>query len=286
MCESPLPQFEAGPSSSGGSGRCDDSIGALPNGHACCGWPLNDGTMCKYTGQSQHVTRHRNDFANHSNHRSELAERQLVQAEHASSIFKRPRPSEYQSPTVTSSTRQPAAAAAAAAVAAAAAAAAAGSSSSTHAERFAAAKARDADRLRQFQFVHPDAAQRSRAEDDAMQREREQLEQEQLEQEQARIHQEQAQFEGSQFMAVITAAAAQAATQATAALTAQIDELTQQLQGLPAAVARDVPAAVRDHDEAEALRLSNEALESSLQRQVRPPCARESSLTARPVSLP
>ena len=88
---------------------------------------------------------------------------------------------------------------------------------------------------------------------------------ERLEQEQASLHQQRAQQEGIQLMASIAQAAAEAAT---AALSDQVHALTQQLQGLPAAFARDVPAAVRDHDEAEAVRRSSEAADSSLQKQI------------------
>ena len=69
-------------------------------------------------------------------------------------------------------------------------------------------------------------------------------------------------------MTFVQAAAHAAAHVATAALEAQIGAVVAQLEGLPQALAREVPAAVRDHDEAEALRLSNEALDSSLQKQI------------------
>ena len=67
------------------------------------------------------------------------------------------------------------------------------------------------------------------------------------------------------FVAGIATVAAQAAT---AALKAQISAVVSQLQSLPQALVREVPAAVCDHNEAEALRLSSEALDSSLQKQI------------------
>ena len=69
-----------------------------------------------------------------------------------------------------------------------------------------------------------------------------------------------------ELMAGIAAAAAAQAT--TAALQTHINALILQLQDLPQALAREVPAAVREHDEAEAERLSSEALDSSLQKQI------------------
>ena len=88
---------------------------------------------------------------------------------------------------------------------------------------------------------------------------------ERLAQEQSNLHQEQAQQEGLRLMASMAQAAADAAT---ATLSTQMQAITQQLRDLPATLVRDVPAAVRDHDEAEAHRLSTEAADSSLQQQI------------------
>lgn len=150
-----------------------------------------------------------------------------------------------------------------------------GSSSNPKTKSFLDATARDAARLKQFEFVDPRQSGSSPTDcsgdycGEASESERERVEEEQ-----ARNYQEQAQMEGAELMATIAEVAARAATEQTLALSARVDALTQQLAGLPAAVVREIPAAVRDHDEAEALRLSNEAPDSSLQRQVRQLSAR------------
>ena len=59
-----------------------------------------------------------------------------------------------------------------------------------------------------------------------------------------------------------------AADEATAGLAEQVRQLTLKLTDMPSAIVRDLPAAVREHDELEAVRLAENANESNLQRQL------------------
>ena len=215
--------------------------GADAAGEVTCGWPLNDGRRCDYSARQNHVNRHRRELAAHSEHRAKLErESSRGQTQFGSFFGKRPRVSE-DSASSTSSTRaippppQPPPAA------------------TTSSTRFTPTRPSMPAPFHEFAFGGTATTAEGRAYTERM------------EQEQAILHQQQAQQEGIQLLASMAQAAAEAAT---AALSEQVHALTQQLQGLPAAVARDVPAAVREHDEAEALRRSTEAADSSLQNQI------------------
>ena len=217
-------------------------------GQVLCGWPLNDGCVCDYHGAQFTVNRHQRELGAHSEHRKKL-EREASRKQTAfGSLFgKRQRASEDSAPS-TSSTRsippsppQPPPAT--------------GTAPPSTLPSFPQAinSMPPPQYFDEFTFDGTATTDEGRAYT------------ERLEQQQADLHQEHAQQEGLRLMASMAQAAAEAAT---AALSDQVHALTEQLRDLPANVARDIPAAVREHDEAEASRRSNEATDSSLQRQI------------------
>ena len=206
-----------------------------------CGWPLNDGSRCAHVCAANKMKSHHDNHPEHSNRR---ATQSTLQRENGSGIvgaaFKRPRSdtAAESHPTVTSSTRsvplepslhRPA------------------TTSSTHTP----------GPFEEYRFHHQAGGSSGEAGPSY---------------ESGCLHEEQAQQgqvqqpQAVELMAGIAAAAAAQAT--TAALQTHINALILQLQDLPQALAREVPAAVREHDEAEAERLSSEALDSSLQKQI------------------
>ena len=207
-----------------------------------CGWPLDDGSVCSYSASQDHVNRHRRELTAHGKYRTQQsAKSESNQRRLASSFGKRPRIDEPTSST-RSSPPPPATAPAAA------------TSSTRHtpvSPPVPSATTQARSLFDEYAFDGSACTAEGRAFTERSQ------------QQQADLHQEHAQQEGLRLMASIAQAAAEAAT---AALSDQVRALTEQLRELPANVARDIPAAVREHDEAEASRRSNEATDSSLQR--------------------
>jgi polyhydroxyalkanoate synthesis regulator phasin len=208
-----------------------------------CGWPLDDGRICTYSAAQQTVSRHQREVTAHSKYRAQLASR--ASQSQAGLFGKRQRSDESTSTTRSVPPPPPAAAPAPAAVTS--------STRTIPSPPPAASTAQTRNTFDEFTFDGSATTTEGNAYT------------ERLEREQASLHQERAQQEGLKLMASIAQAAAEAAT---AALSGQVQALTEQLRSLPADVARDIPAAVRDHDEAEALRRSSEATDSSLQKQI------------------
>ena len=271
MCETLLPSHGDGAPK---SLPAASSTRSLPPGHHACGWRLDDGSICPYSSSLMHnITRHRADFAAHSKQRAaEGARDKSAGATGLFSMLKRPRlddaeptPCSSTAAGATSSTRTPASSPMEPPLCAASSSKAPSSSGSATFAQFACPPQDPATKYKPFTPSAPDSSNSSSAQEPFNCFEHEEPARERFEQQQASHYQESAKLEGVQLMASMAQAAAQAAT---AALAEQVVALTSQLEGLPQAIAREVPAAVRDHDEAEALRLSNDALESSLQKQI------------------
>ena len=215
-------------------------------GHVVCGWPLDDGSVCQYSAIQQHVNRHQREFAAHGNCRAQMRTQSETSQGRLASLFGKRQRTDEPTSTTRSSPPPPAVPAAPAA--------ATSSTRSTPASPPTPSTSTQARRpFDEYAFDGSATTAEGRAYT------------ERLAQEQSNLHREQAQQEGLRLMASMAQAAADAATEA---LSTQMQAITQQLRDLPATLVRDVPAAVRDHDEAEAHRLSTEAADSSLQQQI------------------
>ena len=116
MCEAPLLQSGSGSRLSsewsdiftkpGPATATDKKSAESARLHIKCGWPLNDGTCCNYTGRTDNVHTHRNTFAGHSRHRESLALSTNTSGI-GSNMFKRARSDDAPAaaPKATSSTR-------------------------------------------------------------------------------------------------------------------------------------------------------------------------------------
>ena len=111
-CQSPLSPFADTQTSSSPAPALAAADSPAGPEHIKCGWPLDDGTPCSYSGRSHHVQRHQKEFTQHSKHRAKLAKQHTTDVHGGVYNFfhKRPRPSDG-SPPITSGTRFPDAAA-------------------------------------------------------------------------------------------------------------------------------------------------------------------------------
>ena len=105
MCSEQLPPVASScRQSSTRSGSACPAVPGEVDGHVVCGWPLNSGGTCTYSARSDHVKRHRDEIANHSDHRNQLVQSAVRQSGGLLGMFKRPRASE--NPTLESSARK------------------------------------------------------------------------------------------------------------------------------------------------------------------------------------